>query len=472
MIAPASYPGLLEQRGGTINDASCLNRTPVYGVIRPRSEDDVRQALTFARAHRLKVSVSGTRHALGGQATSPGGLILDMRGIHAVTVDRSERTVRVGAGATWRQVLETLHRQGRSVAAMPSTDILSVGGTVSVNAHGADFRVGSLASTIRSLRLMRADGTVVDLDRRSDPDLFRAVVGGYGLFGVILEVELETVANEMYDHTERVIPAARYAEVFEKEIVPDEDYRMAYAHLSTSPATLLEEAVVYAYRRTGTDEAPTLPLADDQNSRVGRLVLNLARHGGVWQRMRWAGQRHVLPHFRRCTQSRNEALPAAEACLVSRNQAMYNGLGLLDNKLPQFTDVLQEYFLPPDQLAPFLAEAAVQLREHDAELLSASIRSVRKGEVMLDYAPEHRLSVVLYLSQRVSEAGNRDMRSLTENLVDVALGHGGTFYLPYQQFYSRDQVLRAYPMLESFFELKRRHDPGLLFMNSLYSRYA
>ena len=56
-------------------------------------------------------------------------------------------------------VLETLHPQGLSVAAMPGIDILSVGGTVSVNAHGADFRTGSLAPSIRSLLLVTADGT-------------------------------------------------------------------------------------------------------------------------------------------------------------------------------------------------------------------------------------------------------------------------------------------------------------------------
>ena len=65
-------------------------------------------------------------------------------------------------------LLEAVHPQGLSVATMPSIDVLSVGGTVSVNAHGLDFRGGSLSSTIRSLRLMTADGTVHDIgpDRR------------------------------------------------------------------------------------------------------------------------------------------------------------------------------------------------------------------------------------------------------------------------------------------------------------------
>ena len=68
---------------------------------------------------------------------------------------------------------------------------------------------------------------------------------------------------------------------------------------------------------------------------------------------------------------------------------MYNDLGLLRNKLTQYTDILQEYFVPPGQLSAFVAEAREVLRAHDAVLLSASIRSVQPSDVLLNYAPVH-----------------------------------------------------------------------------------
>jgi FAD/FMN-containing dehydrogenase len=151
---------------------------------------------------------------------------------------------------------------------------------------------------------------------------------------------------------------------------------------------------------------------------------------------------------------------------------MYNGLSLLQNRLDRYTDVLQEYFLPHDQLVPFLHEARGVLEAHDAQLLNASIRVVHEEEVLLDYARGERFSVVLYLSQRVDDEGNEDMAALNRALIDLALARGGTFYLPYQQHYTREQLERAYPMIEEFFALKRRWDPDLLLMNSFYSRYA
>ncbi len=90
----------------------------------------------------------------------------------------------------------------------------------------------------------------------------------------------------------------------------------------------------------------------------------------------------------------------------------------------------------------------------------------------LDYAQGERLSVVLYLSQSVSGPGNEDMADLTRALVAASLAHGGTFYLPYQQHYTREDVARAYPRLDEFFALKRRIDPDERFRNSFYDRYS
>ncbi len=466
-----AYPRWLTQERGTVNDASCLNRTPVHGVARPQSEDDVRRALRYARSQGLSVSVSGTRHSMGGQSASPGGLVLDMGDMDSVVVDEATATARVGAGASWARVLEAVHEHGLSVMAMPSIDVLSVGGTLSANAHGADFRTGSLASTVRSLTLMTADGTLRRVDR-SEPELFEAVLGGYGLFGVILQAELDLVPSEMYRFRQRTVPTDEFPALFEGTIAADEKYRLMYAHLSTSPGSFLEEAIVYTYERIQGYDEPIPGLGDDQDARLARLVLNVARHGGIGQRVKWAAQKHLLPRMRSCRQPRNEALRVAEACLVSRNKAMYNGLGLLRNRLTNYTDVLQEYFLPHDQLLPFLARVREVLGAHDTQLLSASVRVVHDEEVLLDYARGDRLSVVLYLSQEVNTQGNRDMAEVNWALIDSALQHGGTFYLPYQQHYTRAQLQAGYPMVEEFFALKRRYDPDLLFMNSFYSRYA
>ncbi len=270
-------------------------------------------------------------------------------------------------------------------------------------------------------------------------------------------------------YTDHLTPPS--PEVFESDVAGDDSVRFTYTHLSTSPSGLLEEAIVYTYERVEALE-PIPPLEQRDSDWFGRLILNLARTGGLGQRLKWTAQRDVLPHVRNCTEATNEALRDADACMVARNQVMFESLDLRQNQLTQYTDVLHEYFLPHDQLVPFIDELRAELGAHDAQLLNASIRSVHREDIALDYAQGDRFSLVLYLNQEVSDAGNADMADLTRNLIAASLDHGGTFYLPYQQHYTRDQVAQAYPELDTFFATKRRYDPTLRFQNSFYARYS
>lgn len=201
-------------------------------------------------------------------------------------------------------------------------------------------------------------------------------------------------------------------------------------------------------------------------------MLNLAKTGTVGERLKWYGQKHVLPLFRQCYQPRNEVLREPEACLVSRNEALSESLRLLKNKLPADTDILQEYFVPRGEILPFLDSMAAVLGDNDAKLLNASVRVIHREEIMLNYAREDMFSIVLYLNQEVSPEGNERMATLTADLIDTAIEHRGTFYLPYQLHYTRDQLERAYPEIESFFSLKRLYDPDRLFRNHWYDKYA
>src|SRR6266542_4172017 len=89
------------QRGGSINDVSCLNPTPVDGIVDVKQVEDVSQALTFARANGLKVSIAGARHSQGGQAFASKAVVLDMRGFKAMSLDENAHILTVQSGATW-----------------------------------------------------------------------------------------------------------------------------------------------------------------------------------------------------------------------------------------------------------------------------------------------------------------------------------------------------------------------------------
>jgi FAD/FMN-containing dehydrogenase len=461
------------QQSGSINDASCLNRTPVYGVVQVRTVDDVRSALQFAAANGLKVSAAGVRHSMGGQAFARGALVLDMTRFNRMTLDESAQTLRVESGASWHDIQSYLHPRF-AVKAMQSTDVFTVGGSISVNAHGMDHRAGSVGRTIRAMRVMLADGSVRQLSRSEEPELFGLVVGGYGLFGIILDVDLEVTPNAIYRSGRRILDYTQFPDLFTREIQPDHRYALMYGHLSTAPQSFLKEMILYTYQETPPAADTTIaPLGEVSQIKFRRLVFNLSRQGKLAMRIKWFAEKYLEPRLESCTVSRNQALGDGEACLVSRNEPMHDSVPYLQNALPAYTDILHEYFVPRAQFVPFIDGLRRTIQTANANLLNASVRIVHREDTALTYAPsDDMLAVVLYFSQLTTRRGHDQMAQLTRDLIDLCSTHGGRFFLPYQLPYTAAQLERAYPEIRAFFAAKRRMDPSELFVNTFYERFG
>ena len=454
------------QRGGTINDASCLNRTPIRGIVEVRHADDVRNALAFARQHRLRVSIAGVRHSQGGQAFAKNAVVLDMRGFNRITLDEPAAVVRVESGASWHEIQKAIHPKW-AVKSMQSTDIFTVGGSISVNAHGMDHRSGSVGRTVRSMRVMLPDGTLRNVSRTEDARLFNLVVGGYGLFGVILDVELDIVPNAVYQSAREVIDYQQFVPVLASRIEPDARVGLMYAHLSTAPQSLLRETLVYTYQEVPATGAAVPPLDEVGQVKLRRLVFNLSKQGSLAMRLKWFAEKRIEPLLESCTVSRNQALGEGEACLVSRNHPMHDSVAYLRNNLSNETDILHEYFVPRDRFVQFVDGLREIVRSAPVTLLNASVRVVHREDNFLTYAPaDGMLAVVLYVNQSTDHRGREQMEAFTRRVIDVCLRANGRFFLPYQVAYTRQQLEQSYPQMREFLAARAELDPDRLLTNT------
>src|SRR5262249_6057607 len=158
--------------------------------------------------------------------------------------------------------------------------------------------------------------------------------------------------------------------------------------------------------------------------------------GDLAMRLKWLAEKYVEPKLDACTVPRTEAMSQGEACLVSRNEPMHDSVRYLKNDLPSETDILQEYFVPRDHLVPFVDGLREIVRRNRTVLLTASVRVVHPEDNVLTYAPTEMFAVVLYINQPTTAQGNESMRTQTRETIDLALDVGGTFFLPYQLYYS------------------------------------
>jgi FAD/FMN-containing dehydrogenase len=459
------------QKGGTLNDASCLNQTAVYGVVQVKTEDDIGNALQYARENKLRVALSAVRHSMGGHAFAPNALVLDMLKFNRMSLDETNRVLTVQSGATWHDIQNFLHPK-YAVKAMQSTDIFSVGGSIAVNAHGMDHQAGSVGRTIRSMRVMLADGTIQRVSRTARPELFQLVIGGYGLFGVILDAEIEVTPNVVYTTGRRLIDYKEFPALFANELSKDKTLGLFYGHLSTDPRSLLQEMILYTYHEANAPDAQLQPLGEVSSIKLRRLVFNASKLGSLPMWFKWFAEKNIEPHLEACTVTRNQAMKDGEACLVSRNDPMHDSVPYLRNNLKNETDILQEYFIPRDQFIVWVDEARRIMQTNETNLLNASVRVIQPEENFLNYAPREMFAIVLYINQHTTDADNARMQKLTRELIDLTLKAKGTFFLPYQLYYTPQQLQQTYPQIKTFFAAKQTYDPNGLFTNTFYERYG
>src|SRR3954449_3961814 len=161
-----------------------IDRRPA-AVVRAASVDDVAPTVGFAREHGLALALRGGGHNVAGNGSVDDGLVLDLADLHAVSVDPATATVRVEAGATLAQVDAATEPHGLvvPVGVVSSTGIagLTLGGGVGwlTRAHGLT------ADNLVAVDLVTADGRQMTVDENNDTDLFWALHGGGGNFGVV-----------------------------------------------------------------------------------------------------------------------------------------------------------------------------------------------------------------------------------------------------------------------------------------------
>lgn len=444
------------------NDRShAIARAYAGKTTKPTSVETLQELVRYGHKHDKKIAIAGTQYSQGGQTTLTDALTIDITGLNKVlNVDVERKQITVEAGITWAEILRRIDPLGLSILAMQSYSVFSVGGSIGVNAHGQNVHEGQILNTIISLDVMKADGSIVRVDKNHHPELFKCVVGGYGLCGIVVRATLQLTDNTMLKKHYDVMLTADYPAYFNQHILGNTQAKLHSARLSVSPVDMFKKLIAITYYYA--DGSLTIEELLKKKNKLKDLRDQWLF--GLMRKYNWA------KHYRLVI----EKLMFEQEEIISRNNAMNWTLSMLAYNSLMYKDILQEYFVPTDKLEDFLDKARTIMQANKVNLLNATIRYVPADTTtLMSYAPEPRFAVVLYINVGKKAADDRHIRTWTQQLIDAALAVDGAYYLPYGLYATKEQMHTAYPGFEKLVSLKQeRFDREEIFVNQLYDTYA
>jgi FAD/FMN-containing dehydrogenase len=407
---------------------------------------------------------------MGGQQFGADTILLDISKMNRLlSLDRCNGILEVQAGIRWPKLLASLERiqRGDSLSwgirqKQTGADRLSIGGALAANAHGRGLRFKPMIGDVESFRLVDANGKVLRCSRTENPELFKLAIGGYGMFGVITDVKLRLVRRQKVQRVVRVIDIQELAPAIEQRIADGYLYGDFQFMIDPQSDSFLTRGVFSCYR----------PVDDSTPIPAGQKELHMDQWSDLF----------YLAH----TNKRN-AFDSYSAYYLSTDGQIYwsdthqlaeyldNYHEQLDERLPpegRGTEMINEVYVPRNSLTRFMNDLRQDLRASHANIIYGSIRFIEKDdESFLPWAKDRYACIIFNLhTAHTPEAIEKTVFDFRQ-IIARTLRYGGSYYLTYHHWATREQLLAAYPQFVEFLKLKRKYDPDERFQSEWYRFY-
>ncbi len=424
----------------------------------PTSVDELQRLV----ASTPRIRALGTAHSFSTVADTTGDLVSVAGLPPLIEVDRGTRTVTVAAGVRYGAVAQAAHDAGLALKNMGSLPHISVGGACATGTHGSGVRNANLASSVRALQLVTAEGDLVTLSRDADPERFPGAVVALGALGVVVSLTLDLVPT--YDMRQVV-----YRDLPAEQLVDGDLQQVLRSGYSVSLFTRwlsadIDQVWIKQRVTTGTVRgfAPGGPALQHAGGITASGLPDDATtpFPATWRGARLAeGPVHPLPSMpaENCTEQGGVVGPFHERLPHFRLQYT-----------PSSGDEIQSEYLVPSQHGAAALAAVAALRERIAPVLHVSeIRTVAADDLWLSPSHERDSVAVHFTWHKDPEGVAAVVPAVEEALAPFApRPHWGKVFTT-----PPDDVRARYARADDFRHLAAELDPKGTFRNDFLDRY-
>src|SRR5436190_9955125 len=467
----AIAPHLLAETENEIwlNDVhSQLNRTRVRALLKPRTHDELVDAVRSGSRKDLPISIAGCRHSMGGQQFVSDGICIDIRDLaHVLNFDRERGLIEAEAGIQWPELIRAYLDLQRDSAQQwgiaqkqTGADTFTLGGSLSSNVHGRGLAMKPLISNIEAFTLIDAEGETVRCSRTDNYELFRLVIGGYGLLGLISAVTLRLVPRRKLRRVVTLVEARDLARDFEQRVAQNFLYGDFQFSVDEKSPGFLQHGVFSCYKPIDDREPIVAEKKFRDDDWLDLLRLAYTDRAKAFRRY---SDYYLSTNGQTYCSDTNQL----SAYLPNYARKIREQIGGEESSL-----IITEIYVPRSDLPNFLAQAAELLRSNRTIVIYGTVRLIEEDdESFLAWARKPYACIIFNLLSFHTPAGIEASARSFRGLIDLAIGRGGSYYLTYHKFAKPEQVIACHPQFKQFLDLKRKYDPTERFQSDWYRHY-
>ena len=442
-------------------------------VAYPKTIDDCLKIIDFSKKNGLSICPRGSGYTYGDMILNSGQIILNTSRMNNI-IEWNEGTGRivVEPGVRFSDVLQKTLLSNWVLCSCPGGMGITMSGAISNNVHAKDsWRNGNFGDQVISLKLLISNGEIIAVERGKNKELFEAVIGGMGLFGVIVEavLQLKKIPSPFVEVSK--VPVRNIEDCIEKleRAKESSDFFIAWVDTFAKGINLGCGFVTTAKWVDAKVKVEAKKLS--KSLEMPTRIFGVLPAKPTWYLLR----PFFNPSFIKDVNAVNYFISNIKAKVISKKKIMlFTDYNFMHNKIPNLKHVYRPHgflefqpMLPRKSGIKAMNDYFKLCQDFGCQSLLCGIKAHREDRYMISYSGDgFSLPVDIQLRGRDKEHVNRFAQTLFKYTLEL----GGKIFLAKNDFLSKNTFRQMYPRYKEFVEVKKRLDPLEIFSSDMYRR--